>query len=359
MSEFDFYPLGAFEPYAPGRMRLYGGKDTPAPDPRIGQAAENQMDLAQRQYEDFRSNFAPVILEQMNRGLDLTDRQEMRARQMQDYQLGRAEKYDQRWDKVQVPLEDKLIAQAQAYNTEDERQRMAGEALGDVNMQFANARGQAERNMGRMGINPNSGAYAAMQTQTEQAQALAAASAMTKTREAARQIGWSRLGEAAALGRGLPGFGASSAGLSMGAGGMASGLAMQGGNIAGNASAQNNAGYGMGSQLYGSAGNMLNGQFQTISGNQNAANNAQGQATGAVTGAIITGALAAMSDRRLKTDIQRVGTLDSGLPVYTYRFKSGGPVQMGVMADEVAILAPHAYVPDAVDGYDAVKYGEL
>ncbi len=63
------------------------------------------------------------------------------------------------------------------------------------------------------------------------------------------------------------------------------------------------------------------------------------------------------SDRRLKTDIKRVGTTDDGLGVYTYRYKAGGPVQMGVMADEVKKIKPHAV--EAVGGFDTVDYGAL
>ena len=66
------------------------------------------------------------------------------------------------------------------------------------------------------------------------------------------------------------------------------------------------------------------------------------------------------SDRRLKTDIQPIGMLDDGLKVYSYRYKSGGPVQIGVMADEVAVLRPQAYIKGgAGDGFDAVDYSKL
>jgi len=63
------------------------------------------------------------------------------------------------------------------------------------------------------------------------------------------------------------------------------------------------------------------------------------------------------SDRRLKRDITRVGTTNDGLGVYTYRYVWGGPVQMGVMADEVQRVAPHAV--RSVGGYLAVNYGAL
>lgn len=65
-------------------------------------------------------------------------------------------------------------------------------------------------------------------------------------------------------------------------------------------------------------------------------------------------AMMAMSDRRLKTDISVVGKLDNGLAVYAYRYKSGGPMQIGVMADEVEAIHPDAV--RVFDGFKAVNY---
>lgn len=62
----------------------------------------------------------------------------------------------------------------------------------------------------------------------------------------------------------------------------------------------------------------------------------------------------AASDRRLKTDIKRVGTLDNGLDVYRYRFKDGGPFQIGLLADEVGALHPEAV--REIGGYYHVDY---
>jgi hypothetical protein len=61
------------------------------------------------------------------------------------------------------------------------------------------------------------------------------------------------------------------------------------------------------------------------------------------------------SDRRLKTDIKRVGTLENGLGVYSYRMKSGGPIIIGVMADEVEQIHPEA-VHVMPNGFKAVDY---
>lgn len=67
------------------------------------------------------------------------------------------------------------------------------------------------------------------------------------------------------------------------------------------------------------------------------------------------GSAAIMSDIRLKTDISRVGTLDNGLPVYSYRYKAGGPVQIGLMAQDVESVNPDAVVE--IEGFKAVDYG--
>lgn len=61
------------------------------------------------------------------------------------------------------------------------------------------------------------------------------------------------------------------------------------------------------------------------------------------------------SDRALKTDIARVGTLDNGLPVYRYRYKSGGPFEIGLMADDVERTRPDA-VGIMSNGFKAVRY---
>lgn len=64
------------------------------------------------------------------------------------------------------------------------------------------------------------------------------------------------------------------------------------------------------------------------------------------------------SDERLKEDIKKVGKTDDGLNVYTYRYKSGGPTHMGVMAQEVKGKHPDA-IGRMADGMMAVDYSKL
>lgn len=101
--------------------------------------------------------------------------------------------------------------------------------------------------------------------------------------------------------------------------------------------------------------------------NQLAAASANAQAKsarfGAITGAIgnIAGSAgqAAMmaSDRRLKTDIKLVGKTDSGIPIYTYKYKGENVTQMGVMAQDVEQVMPEAV--GELNGYKAVNYGMI
>lgn len=65
-----------------------------------------------------------------------------------------------------------------------------------------------------------------------------------------------------------------------------------------------------------------------------------------------------LSDRRAKTDIKRIGQTDAGTPIYSFRYKSGGPTQIGYMAQDLLETQPHAVVTGP-DGFYRVNYGEV
>ncbi|MGL4811911.1 MAG: tail fiber domain-containing protein [Beijerinckiaceae bacterium] len=65
-------------------------------------------------------------------------------------------------------------------------------------------------------------------------------------------------------------------------------------------------------------------------------------------------AIGLFSDRRLKRDIRRVGQTDAGVPLYAYRYIWGGPVHIGVMAQDVPEAA---FVTES--GFLAVRYEEV
>jgi hypothetical protein len=66
--------------------------------------------------------------------------------------------------------------------------------------------------------------------------------------------------------------------------------------------------------------------------------------------------IAAFSDRRLKSNILRIGTLPSGIPWYSYDIF--GHTEEGVMADEVEAVMPEAVMTHE-SGYKMVDYGRL
>ena len=92
---------------------------------------------------------------------------------------------------------------------------------------------------------------------------------------------------------------------------------------------------------------LVNNQYQSQLANQQAK-------LGGLFGLASAG-LGLFSDRRLKTDIKRVGQLDNGLPVYSYRYKGETETQIGLMAQDVEKVNPSA-VSVAKNGFKMVDY---
>lgn len=101
---------------------------------------------------------------------------------------------------------------------------------------------------------------------------------------------------------------------------------------------------------------IVNQNFQ----NQMGIYNSQVQSNNAMMGGLfgLAGAGLGMfkpSDRRMKRDVAQVGELDNGLPVYRYRYRDGGPPEIGLMAEDVRKMNPDA-VATMENGLMAVDY---
>ena len=72
----------------------------------------------------------------------------------------------------------------------------------------------------------------------------------------------------------------------------------------------------------------------------------------------LAGGIGIMSDRRLKTDIEKIGEREDGLGVYVYRYLWSPVRFIGVMAQEVLKVKPEAVI-HTPSGYMAVNYGAL
>ncbi len=77
-------------------------------------------------------------------------------------------------------------------------------------------------------------------------------------------------------------------------------------------------------------------------------------ANGALSGGSGLLGLFTRSDRRLKEDIEPVGTLFDGTPVHGYRYKGAPAYHIGLMAQDVEKTTPNAVIE--INGYKAVDY---
>lgn len=263
-----------------GYCALYRGSSAPDTSKQqeaavmTAQLSQEQLDWAKEIYRET----APDREAAAARANEVSDVQLQGMRK----QIALGDEYAERTRTVFNPLEDSIVRDAQNFDTEAERERLAGMAIGDVTLAGANARAMGERALTRSGINPNDGAYAAHQDSTNTALALGQADAANRSRSSAMTLGRALKMDAAALGRGLPGSSATAASLAMNQGN--SSVANAGGALAPGQNAQIALGgaYSGARQGYGQAANI----YGNISSAENGASAANGQAMGAAGAAI-------------------------------------------------------------------------
>jgi len=133
------------------------------------------------------------------------------------------------------PLEQKLISQAQDWNTDAERERMASQAGANVQQAVDNQRSQSMRALERMGVNPNSGRFAALMAGTGLDAARMQAQAQNTATIQARDAGFARLAGVTGMGRGLSAQSIAGINASSGAAGAGSNAASVGSGVMGSA----------------------------------------------------------------------------------------------------------------------------
>lgn len=255
---------------------------------------------------------------------------------------------------VYEPLEREIVSDARNFNTEGERERLAGLALGDVNQQFAAAREQGIRELSRRGVNPNDGGYASVAKQLALGQAAAGAGAATKARSDAITLGRAMKVDAASLGRGLPGTQATQAGLAINSGNSAVGNAQVPVSLAQSAASQVGQGYSQAMQGYGQSGNLY-GQVANMQSKEG-----DGLIGGLAGLGMAAGGMGwkpfAPSDKNIKKDRKSLSgdeamTLARKLPVDKWKYKDdsyaadGGKEHVGPMAQDMRAAAGEHAAP--------------
>ena len=252
------------------------GKSAPKPDPRIGEAAIKSAETGER-YLSWMQDLSKVS-------------------------QGWAQEDRARYKGVFEPLEDQLIADAQQAASPERKAMAASEAIADVRQQAALGRGQEQRQMAAMGVNPASGRYAGETRRSQTAEAIAAAGAGNMARRQTEAQGHAKMASVVNMGRGMAVNPGTSLGMTANMGGSGFQGAMQG---------------------YNQKGGLLNQQFQ----NEMQAWQAQQGMMGSLGGAVgsVVGAFWPSSKDMKKDKKKAMGILDAvkDMPVEEWEYKQG------------------------------------
>lgn len=154
------------------------------------------------------------------------------------------------------------------------RESAARDAAADIQSRFAGANAGQRLELARMGVGPDSGRYASMASSNAAMEAAASAAAMNQARTAAKQLGWAKRMDSAALGRGLPGNQATSTGLALQGIGGAQNSALVPSNLAAQQSQLANQGASTVAGMYGQMGQLGVQNYNSQLGAWSAANQA-------------------------------------------------------------------------------------
>lgn len=256
------------------------------------------------------------------------------------------------------PLEQSIVADAEAYDTPEKRQAAADSAMADTNMAFAKSNDATARSMAANGINPGSTrAMSVMQGQGVD-QAVANAGAAYNARKGVETVGYARKMDAASLGRGLASSQATSAQVALTAGNNS--VANTGVPLATANQATQTMGQGFNTAIQGQqvAGNLY-GQAAQLSSQDTGLMGTIGQLGGAAISA-------KWSDQTLKTDIETASP-DKALaeinktPVKNFKYDPAKLAARGIEQSEVdpgQSTGPMAQDVNANMGEDAAPKGE-
>lgn len=251
-----------------------------APDTtQINQAAADQVALSKEALAWYQNEYARTQPQRDAAAALATKVSEAQLRGMETA-TRQAEELDQRNKSVFRPLEDKIVADANNFDTEAKREELAGQAITDVNTAFDSARGQSARSLARVGVAPGSGRALSMENQVTTAQALAGAGAATKARRDASAEGYARRMDAVGLGKGIVGNQVTMQQVAQNGGAQAVGAAGSGVNFAQSGAGLMGQGFGTAQNGLSAGGNLYGMSARIDQANNDSTMGAIGQLAG-------------------------------------------------------------------------------
>lgn len=295
--------------------------DAPTPDPAIGQASKESIQLGRDQFsaqQALLAKFSPLY--------------EQQIKLSQDAQAKNTARSDAQWDQYTTlfkPLEEKMAATVAGYDTQERRDKAAADAMAGVTGTFDQARQGLTESLGAQGIGSSSGKGLAMRNALGIEEAKAKAGAGSNAIRNVESTGLSLLGSATNFGRGLTNTGLATGQVAQGNGNNATGQVSGLSGLTG-------AGFGAAMQGYGTGINGLVSNYQA----QNAANAQQNGIFGDLLGAGLGAAGMFMSTKNAKVKGAKVDGKKAlkglaALDVDEWTYKPG-------MGDEGDHVGPYA-----------------
>lgn len=193
-------------------MGKKSSSSAPAVDPAVGQAMQQQNQLLQKQQSWYENEVYPWLQAQTQKQNEWSESDRAMAYQNYEFwqnlaqqQTDRAnamsDTFYNRWQNQYAPIEDALLADAKNYNTSAEAERQAAYAIGDATTAYAAQQQALNQQLAQYGVNPTSGAYASQNRALGINQAAVRAASANQARQAARELGWNKQMQVAALGQ--------------------------------------------------------------------------------------------------------------------------------------------------------------
>lgn len=326
-----------------------------APDTSgMNAAAQKSAELSEKAFDWFSQEYART---QGQRDATQALSNQVAQAQLAGMTLAQAqakESYDRNKATFQ-PLQDKLIAEAEGYDTAGRRTQAANEARAGVEANMGAAQQGLQRSLARSGVQPGSGRSLALMQDAALAKGAAVAGASSKAVKDVEQQGYARRMDAAGLGMGVLGnqatqqqIATSTGGAAVAASGAANAAGMSGTGLM-------NQGFGTALQGVGQAGSL----YGNIAGVQSATRGQDYALLGSAFNA--AGSAFAASDKQIKSNTGKPGDAGEALAQvnriqvdggWSYDPKKGGPNDGGAKH-----TGPMAQQVRAVMGNDAAPGG--